>query len=796
MSSHNHVLDSIVKYDFPSSKLLLVGHGNYQLEHFSSIVLFTLLFFIITSVKAQDASKSDTLIAGPLIIFKNASNEHSDFTKQLNNKDSISHLFQSGIAKRLSSYGSISLGYEYGLMPFALNMKVPDGYFNSDGNIGIELSSLPFTLLYRYSNFQSISGMTNYFRISFDSQAYKSKIQSKVSTDRAQEEKRLEDLQKERQSLTQKLFYYKYLKYGSMLSKDSIYQSIQNDTFISSASLEEPELKESIQDDTLKEPALNKTNSKIFDNDSTLDVVKSYPQDQEISMTSVDSLVDDRIARYEALLQSEDEKIAVVKKELILLQDNSIRHGSIPSKYASSTINRIIYYTKKLEIGLCYPSYSSFLVSGIAVRGVNFEYETDRFFFATTFGKTINNLFYTGQGMQSVVHGGNNILDIFDFNNVESGRRILSFKVGAGTKEGNHFFVGLLYGVGKSSYFNSEASNATGEIKERNYVGEVDGRYKFTRSLTMDLIYGKSSLQADDVKYNSYEEGFGALLNSNDRSQALMAKISISLKKLGNRLQLTGRKVEPFFYSYGVGFIRADNLRYEIKSEQSLFKSKIRLSLFYRNEEDNLLNLMTYKNTITSSGVSFNCRFTSRINFRLDYMPIVQRSSTEIIANTFRNSISNLVVSFLPGNETNKTNLNLLYSHYKFEDGIRNNLFESASVVLINTFGERMNNELSGNWFDVNTTDSLNGQSVILKNEVMYKIDSRLTIAGNLKFSKLRSETSDWGYGGKVKYSINSYFGFECSMDKLIIGDFYSSYPFSAVNKFPYYASSSLIFHW
>src|SRR5690606_28716208 len=79
------------------------------------------------------------------------------------------------------------LGYEYGLLPFMADMRIPQGNYLIDGTFGLRLKGLPFTGGYYYSGSESVSGLNNHFNIHFDIYAYKQKQKEKF--DKLKDEK-------------------------------------------------------------------------------------------------------------------------------------------------------------------------------------------------------------------------------------------------------------------------------------------------------------------------------------------------------------------------------------------------------------------------------------------------------------------------------------------------------------------------------------------------------------------------------------------------------------------------------
>src|ERR1700739_704572 len=57
------------------------------------------------------------------------------------------------------TYGTVSAGYDYGVIPFASNASYPLGYFKTQGNIGVTTLGIPLLATYYYSTLKSVSGL-------------------------------------------------------------------------------------------------------------------------------------------------------------------------------------------------------------------------------------------------------------------------------------------------------------------------------------------------------------------------------------------------------------------------------------------------------------------------------------------------------------------------------------------------------------------------------------------------------------------------------------------------------------
>jgi len=82
--------------------------------------------------------------------------------------------------KNTFNRGQISVGYEYGLLPFLVSENPIQGNFKSEGKIGLNLFELPFDVSYYYSNLGTISGFNNHFTFRFNYQEFQQNLKKKL----------------------------------------------------------------------------------------------------------------------------------------------------------------------------------------------------------------------------------------------------------------------------------------------------------------------------------------------------------------------------------------------------------------------------------------------------------------------------------------------------------------------------------------------------------------------------------------------------------------------------------------
>jgi hypothetical protein len=673
----------------------------------------------------------------------------------------------------VSSHGQVSIGYDYGVIPFSYNMPIPTGYFHADGSMSLKVAAVPFNASFFYSDIKNMPGLNNYFRFVYDKNQLNQDLKDKLIAQQDIFQKQLSSLYTEKQLADQKLHYYKYVQ--------------QHPTFnIPDRSLEAPSLNVPIPTiknplDSLSAPSLDGT---IEDSISLLNKEKH----RKDSINAQVEKYQGQVHEYENQIKDLSTKLADLKDPKKLAQNGKT--------YLTKTAH-FFENVRKLEIGMCYPDYSTFLVSGVAVKGVNVEYEKKGFYLAFTFGKTVNNFLVTNNPIQNQLLNVQNLYNFFDFNYVKDSRRVTAIKCGYGKKDGNHLYFGLLYGIGMPAYIYTTTPINTehGVIPDRNFVSEIDGKYILSEKSTLDLVYGRSSLQTADQDNGTGENGLNSILYSK-QSNAAMGKYSLILPKTRTKLAITGRWVDPFFKSFGVGFMRSDNVRGEIKLEQAIGK-KFKVSGFYRRDEDNLLSIYNYKTVLQTIGANLTVKIKRSLTVRLGYNPVLLNVDTKDKSYTAHNTnnISNVLVTYVPSLRRGNVLFNLMYNYYYLTTGEQNTTFQNITFSNLTQFKKSFKNNITAGWFS-SSGDSLNNRTWLITDELGYTFKKAGTISGGLKGAYNQGAGLQYGYLFKMSYPIIKHLSFELSGEKLVSGDFYNSLNYYEINKFPYYCSGKITINW
>jgi hypothetical protein len=743
--------------------------------------------------------------------FKSISNLSSLRSDSKTLKDTISLLKKAEMALKLNTYlkGQMSLGYDYGVIPFLINSRTPKGLFVTEGHLNFNAFFIPLNAHFYYTDAKNISGLNNYFRISFDAQQFRQQLKDKatgktkvlnqlISKWQGQKQVLLEHEQMLKASFTepQKFSLHKdslNLKNISKLTNVSSFNGIPLD-------LPHPTL------DSLKKKYIQQ----IYDlkNVTRTDSIERliYQKEQQLSAIKNLSLLktndlNDSLdlsnlndpSNIANQINELDHKMAEARTKLNALKNPEMAIQQLGSK--RSGMMQLLSHIQKFEIGLCYPNYSQFLINGTPLKGINIEWQNKQFFGAISYGKTLNNLFVSNDVLQYNLNATSNLLNYFNFNQLNGGRRIIAMKGGFGQKEKSHLFIGLLYGKGLVSYQTISSENENSP-KEHNYVVEIDARIK-EKQHALDFNYAKSYLSQVGSTVTDVINPINAILNTDLRSHAALIKHTFSISKTNTQISSMIRWVDPNFKSFGVGFIRSDNMRYEIKLDQTM-GSKLKFSVLYKYEQDNLLKLYISQNTLQTLGIHANWKITKRMTARLGYTPVLHTiRSFENIANTYNNNyVTTAYINYTPKLKWINSTFSLGYNTFKLNSSLHQNTryFSNLCVSNISSYENTFSNAINFNIFKGNSIDSSGTGSSLITDDITYLFKDKVSMTLGFKMARLYNEKHfSSGYKAKMMINLNSIFSIEASAEKLVIGEFYNNLNIDQIRKYPYYLHSKLI---
>lgn len=656
--------------------------------------------------------------------------------------------------------GFVEGTYEYGLLPFYGNIEVPDQNIRGFGNARVAIKDIPLVLSFLYNSNPANVGVNNYFNVEFDIETYKQNQLDRINKFMQFSIDSLNKLNDAQTDITKKLKYLELINLGEIAfpldSSELVDKLLGSHGF---------EWLDTLGTDAVTAPGLPIQQLPI--DSSKLDSLQNQLAQTIQSLKSKQNELDS--------LRNLMQMYSTISPDSLIQSKAKLPDGKL------SKLQSFMRLIDKFQIGLCYPNYSKFLIYQAPLKGLNIEISDKNYFVGFSYGIIQPNIFYTNNLLNNTVNSLQNAYNFFDFSNTDVGRRVLSTKFGYGSKDGNHIHFGLLHGVGNTSYYDTLLTS-----KEKNAVIEIDGQY-IHKGYELQLIYGRSHVQSDLLSGAS-NGVWSNLMEFKDRSNALYSSVSKGFDRIGLNVSGEFRFIEPLFESFGVGFMRSDNLRYQLKVDKELGK-KGKASVFYRKEKDNILNWFDFENAVNSWGVSLAYRISKSIRARIDYRPL--EFTSEIADSSFdnRSKILNVIISCNKRMGDSRYVGNLIASYYDFftqesnlkyyNVGLQNSLFLDANFQL----------EASYNYFATTDTSGIP--------------ESHLLTIGGTYLGKVFSASisADYssaafgnGFGGRAQMSVRFLKRFVSSVElrRIVPGSFYTSYYNQAIQDFPYYANCSL----
>lgn len=664
--------------------------------------------------------------------------------------------------KDVKIHMNISNQFDYGTVPYYLeNFSSPASAFKSQGDVKFSVKYIPLIFNYFYANPAGLFGVQNYYTLRFDKETFEQNTRNECLKKKTIYQDKLKGVQKLKQEYGQKLAFCESmqnytntalpvtqnLKVDSSMLKTNVPDINMPDT---AGLTTHPTMskKDSLK---LKEDAYTDSLLANFNADNNLQQIKDYKE---------------KIEMYEELSKDYEQAIK-------LLDSNQL--DGMVNPYLSKAKN-FLGHIKNVEIGMCYPNYSSFLINNLTLKGINVGYEAKNYFVNVTYGKTVNN-FLIPRTNNPITNTFQNYSNFFDFNNNQDSRKILAGKIGIGDVNRSYIAFGALYGVGNQSYY--QPTNT----KEKNFVYEVDGRVAY-KGYIFYGSFAKSFLRSE----NSNEE---QNVLARQRNNGLQLRFTGSIPYLKTKFSIGYRLVDPFFKSYGAGFLRTDNIRYEVKLDQNI-TPKFKVGINYRRDQDNILNRYGFKSNLHFISMSAKAKFfRKRLDVQLIYTPIlhtIENIETQLTTKN-KSDMKNIVIAYTPKLKKMTATVTGLYSQYTLYDKTSLRNMENININIITIFKNSLKLGVNSGYFNINVRDSVNTPKTLINSfETGYTFRKNIFTSLILKHSyDFSNYNNQFGAAANVNFPLIKGFSIDLHAEKLIIGDFYNSLNLESIEKFPYY---------
>lgn len=427
-----------------------------------------------------------------------------------------------------------------------VGQTIPQNYIRTYVNSEVSVFGAPFNVGYNYTT-ESNEGLNkiNNFRVSFNYEKFyqnlKNSAEKKIN---AEKEENLKHLSKFDINELNK-------EYGKLATK------INSPEFLKQIEKQKKMLEVGEQDSAFKKTyRYKKASQQIESYNKTLKRLKELETEREQFLNNA------RIANMGSEIKQIGSSTPSGFKK-------SLKRLGLSAPYYNLLLD-----IKKFDLGTFDPNYTTLVLSGVSLSGVNVEVNHGNAYGAFTWGNSVANF--------------SNPFAI----DLSGGRTIMAGRMGVGRTEKMLLAFSILKGTdGSNNRVHDSSYNYY--LPQFNYVTGVDFKYKFNNIVDVGLEYAKSENQEISKEARTNTEVYGNLVSLNNKkyTSAWSGVMNINLNENKTKFKFLVRSVDPFYYSFGTPYLRKDDLRIESKGEQSFLKKQLTTSVSYRHDEDNLYNL-------------------------------------------------------------------------------------------------------------------------------------------------------------------------------------------------------------
>lgn len=667
--------------------------------------------------KIKDIVPNDTLS----LHFKNDTNFQKKLTHEMSLADSMyRNAVKKSFAPKLATSGSFLIeAYATNAQnPYQLNEKQ---YVRADANTTLTLLGLPFNTGFYYTTESQSIYNTNKVFFSFDAHAFKDKLQQNMKD------------QNEALLRKHKLRNYDIAKLkaheGDLQKKlDQLKAQIPNNSLL----MNEMEKQKSIQ----KEKAENKMNEQREKYENKADSIKNTKEQkwrdsadhlQNRFQDSAEAKKPRREANADTALVNKykrmEQELAALKEKrekLEALQQNDTLTkviGFLKNSRAKKTEMmdkaqgkmKMAIATDRFDIGAINPVYSEFTSQGILLRGIDWQLSGKNVFGGFSAGRTTVNL-----------------PSLFTRTKPQFGRNFGIVTAGFGDKQKDFIAIHLMGAKdGKTDSIN--LSNPP----IQNSVFSIEGKYAWKKNLIAEGEVAQST-----YRFNNNQVKPIITVNEAPVSTSLLNQPNIAYKgkltyKASKNTEASAqmRRINPGFKSVGNIFLRSNLLEYEFKLKQSFYKQRIKLSLFYKENKDNVFKVLETTNRMKGYGGTMNIAIPKYPILTLGYMPYEQGNNHP---DTFLQTNNRFAMRFANLSYSKRIGVwNLVFSASatRSDMEIRNANLSTISNMYQSTVMAQYKNKLQSSLSYAKQTtnpgiDSLNSSS--LSTRVLYSINRKM----------------------------------------------------------------------
>lgn len=424
-------------------------------------------------------------------------------------------------------------------------------------------------------------------------------------------------------------------------------------------------------------------------------------------------------------------------------RDRQASYGASFSRFSLTPT----YKWAKLYIGHSQVEYNRYLLSGVQIFGLGVDLNPGLFRLAVITGKVYNPKVVFDS---LTYHSG--VLNPYN-------RKVTAVKIGIG-KNRNYFDISLLVGndsgnptiVSHSTFFPLHSNTCLGVSSSVDLIGKTLNLTINTAASAYTHNINSAELEEGDLSQNGLLSSVNKLIDPNKSTSLSFAGDAVLGYSYRNfSLKARYQRIDPFYKSFGVNFLRGDRENISLQSSISLFNGILAISGSYGIDRNNLVKLRTstVKQKIYDVNVQItpihwfgveaqisNYNFDQQPSFQnvMDTIRFIQVNSTNSISpylrfynklwqhslnlNVTKQSLNDLTandfamlnssnVSYSVGyqirNKPNKWNAGINLFRFEYKTEIFGNSRSGISLNLAKTFMKdklniRIRSSISNNW--------------------------------------------------------------------------------------------------
>lgn len=302
-----------------------------------------------------------------------------------------------------------------------------------------------------------------------------------------------------------------------------------------------------------------------------------------------------------------------------ILKDSDFLRKGMKSMDVMSKGQELLNGFDAITVGTTYPYFSRLSLSSLSVDGLNVEWNPGKLYLATSFGKSARQTLNTD----------------FTIPQLTLSQMTMGAKVGYGSPFENHLH--LVFVDVKDDFSSIVLENPT-KAQSNRLLG-TDAQFSlFKKKITIggelmsSLLTRDNTIETDDAQeFNISDIPLGSLMGevNNSSSFDIAWRAFADFDVFGNTtsLKTSIERIGSNYYSLGAPNLMNDLLRWKLEGRQSLFKNKLQLSAYAREDSNNLDPLLVTSNSTTRSfGISGSVNIPKLPFFNFSYAPYAQEN--------------------------------------------------------------------------------------------------------------------------------------------------------------------------